>query len=310
MITGRIKNLLVIAYDLTIYIRHAILYLLFSKVCPDLPDKIKIAVGNLIFRRNYSDEVFANYKQYLSLLPGDLSVFESHMDPSEWLIDRTVLDLGSGLGRFSNLLVKQGARQVFGLEYQYRKINFMKSYCGGNSPTSYVCGSAEALPFTTRTFDTIFSFAVLEHVDDVGAVLQEIFRTLKDDGIAVIIVDFLTSRGGHHLHPYIHFPWPLTYVSEEGLCKYWSDRLMQDQRRGKMLYYGRDAVIERLDEGNEIKLNKITVDRFEELLNVNALRIIKYIPGERIAYCFRSLLKIAKIKDNLMGSTIYYLKKV
>lgn len=49
-----------------------------------------------------------------------------------------------------------------------------------------------ALPFPDRSFDTIFCISVFEHIPDVykTGVLQEFQRTLKDDGLIVLTIDF------------------------------------------------------------------------------------------------------------------------
>jgi SAM-dependent methyltransferase len=46
-------------------------------------------------------------------------------------------------------------------------------------PHTHVQAAAEALPFRDGSFDTALLFEVLEHVDDVGAVLSEALRIAK-----------------------------------------------------------------------------------------------------------------------------------
>jgi ubiquinone/menaquinone biosynthesis C-methylase UbiE len=51
-----------------------------------------------------------------------------------------------------------------------------------------VCGNAEQLPFKDETFDAIKAIHVLEHVDDILAVMNECMRVLKEDGLMYIRV--------------------------------------------------------------------------------------------------------------------------
>ncbi len=54
------------------------------------------------------------------------------------------------------------------------------------------CAAGEALPFQSSSFDLILSHEVLEHVQDDRLAVQEIIRTLKPMGRAVI---FVPNRG-------------------------------------------------------------------------------------------------------------------
>jgi 2-polyprenyl-6-hydroxyphenyl methylase/3-demethylubiquinone-9 3-methyltransferase len=47
----------------------------------------------------------------------------------------------------------------------------------------YEVGCGELLPFAARSFDVVMCCDVLEHVDDVGAVIREIARVLKTGGL-------------------------------------------------------------------------------------------------------------------------------
>ena len=48
--------------------------------------------------------------------------------------------------------------------------------------------SGECLPFSDGTFDFVFSMAVLEHINDKGLALREMFRVLKPDGMVIFCV--------------------------------------------------------------------------------------------------------------------------
>lgn len=61
---------------------------------------------------------------------------------------------------------------------------------GGNKhKMTYIKGYAEHLPFPDSHFDVISSFNSLDHVNDIPATCIEIYRTLKQGGIFLLIVD-------------------------------------------------------------------------------------------------------------------------
>ena len=59
----------------------------------------------------------------------------------------------------------------------------------------FVCGDARFLPFKNNTFDSVFSYSVIQHFseDDAETVLAEIGRTLADHGVSKIQ---MAHRGG------------------------------------------------------------------------------------------------------------------
>jgi SAM-dependent methyltransferase len=64
---------------------------------------------------------------------------------------------------------------------------------------------AEKMPLPDNSVDAIISNNVFEHIADVAAVMKEIRRVLRPDGIAHIIVHpFTAFSGGHHLATIAH----------------------------------------------------------------------------------------------------------
>ncbi len=54
-----------------------------------------------------------------------------------------------------------------------------------------VCGSVLELPFSLKTFDTVYCSQVLEHVQDDRRLWQEFFRVLKPGGVVILSVPHL-----------------------------------------------------------------------------------------------------------------------
>jgi SAM-dependent methyltransferase len=90
-----------------------------------------------------------------------------------------VLDIGCGDGHFASIAYRE--RIDIGIDPMARDL----PEAAAHRPAVYgdvVRGSATSLPFADRSFATIVSNCVIEHIPDVGAVLSEIGRVLKPGG--------------------------------------------------------------------------------------------------------------------------------
>jgi SAM-dependent methyltransferase len=108
------------------------------------------------------------------------------MDAAGERLSGQVLENGCGVGMYLEKL-KPHTAAVFGLEYDFeRAVEAHKN----SSPVLNAAG--EVLPFPVDSFDLILSHEVIEHVQDDGAAVAEMVRTLKPGGRVVI---FCPNRG-------------------------------------------------------------------------------------------------------------------
>lgn len=119
------------------------------------------------------------------------------------------LDLGSGPGVSTRLLVSQGFQKVVGLDPSQRLLKFAKSSAGsGFHP---VVGVAESLPFRAEIFDSILTCFALRDVKNLVQSLREVSRVAKlGRGFAIVDVgkpDGVLRRGMVSL--YVRFGMPL-----------------------------------------------------------------------------------------------------
>lgn len=113
---------------------------------------------------------------------------------------KRVLDAGCGDGWYSEKMRAAGAR-VTGADYSERAIEFAKIIL---PDVSFHAASILALPFDDRSFDVVFSFQVLEHLEpkDVDQAVGELARVLRSGGIAVVSVPSLRRKqsAAHYQH--------------------------------------------------------------------------------------------------------------
>lgn len=93
----------------------------------------------------------------------------------------TILDVGCGLGYFTDLMSRQGASCV-GIDLDKECID----YCQKNMQGDYQLCDINKLPFPDKTFDKVLCTEVLEHINHNGVVLDEIRRVVKDNGIIIV----------------------------------------------------------------------------------------------------------------------------
>jgi 2-polyprenyl-6-hydroxyphenyl methylase/3-demethylubiquinone-9 3-methyltransferase len=95
---------------------------------------------------------------------------------------RTILDVGCGGGLLSEEFAKAGW-SVTGIDPADESIVAARQHAGASRlPIVYLTSRGESLPFPPASFDAVVCCDVLEHVEDVGCVVEEIARVLKPGG--------------------------------------------------------------------------------------------------------------------------------
>jgi ubiquinone/menaquinone biosynthesis C-methylase UbiE len=115
------------------------------------------------------------------------------------------LEVGSSAGGFSAALGLHGI-EVIGVEPSTAGVNVSRQRANrlGLTKVSFELGVGEQLPYADESFDLVGSLAVLEHVQDVDAVVRETFRVLKPGGKAYFEVpNNLYPFEGHYKLPWV-----------------------------------------------------------------------------------------------------------
>ncbi len=115
------------------------------------------------------------------------------------LVGGRVLDIGSGMGGFLVAAANTGVHAV-GIEpnADYGRITRLRAARYGQMP-ALARAVGEHLPFATASFDVVLAQDILEHVGNPDAVLREIARLLRHDGVALVTaINRLAWRDPHY----------------------------------------------------------------------------------------------------------------
>jgi 2-polyprenyl-3-methyl-5-hydroxy-6-metoxy-1,4-benzoquinol methylase len=124
------------------------------------------------------------------------------------------LDVGSSAGGLSVAFAQQGILMQ-GVEPSLPGVEVSRQRAArlGIGNAFFSQGVGEELPFENDSFDFVISLAVLEHVQNIPAVVSEVFRTLKPGGYAYFEVP-------NNLFPYEgHYKMAWLPMMPKGLAK-------------------------------------------------------------------------------------------
>jgi ubiquinone/menaquinone biosynthesis C-methylase UbiE len=153
---------------------------------------------------NYDHRQHAVYQQGRSLRPDRIAVwmneFAIHAPVARPL---TVLDLGSGTGRFAPALADTFGGPVYGVEPS-DKMRAVATSESGRSDVAYLAGSAESIPLPDKSCDVVLMFLSLHHVRQREVAAKEIARVLRPGGrvlIRSVFSDRMPDLRWHHFFP-------------------------------------------------------------------------------------------------------------
>jgi SAM-dependent methyltransferase len=171
-------------------------------------------------QRDYFDSEFARYHEYrleqwrVGYLRR-LAAADALGGDGEPLVD-----VGVGGSGYTVIEAARAGRPAIGCDLSLEGLRVAKQFAeseGVADRVLFVCCSAEALPFASHSFDVGLAIAVLEHVPDDGALLDELARVLRPGGRAWVTVP-------HELRSFSPLLWP--------------PNLIHDRRLGHLRRYG------------------------------------------------------------------------
>lgn len=128
----------------------------------------------------------------------------------DYVRGKVVLDYGCGSGYGSHYLAPD-CEHITGIDISKQAVEFAASRYQADNLSYQVIAPAETapLPFADNSFDTVVSFQVIEHIQQVDAYLGEIQRVLRPGGVFVCATPDRSTR----LLPG-QKPWNVWHVKE------------------------------------------------------------------------------------------------
>lgn len=112
-----------------------------------------------------------------------ISILKSFDELLPDLRNKSILDIGCGIGMYFPFFYQKGAVELVGVDVGENLLAMARKLC---PYTKAVLSSADALPFSNECFDVIISMGLLEHFSDPQPVLKEWVRCLKRGGTLII----------------------------------------------------------------------------------------------------------------------------
>lgn len=124
---------------------------------------------------------------------------------------KQVLDLGCGYGWHCKYAAENGALAVLGLDLSRKMIEEAKKRNSDKVISYRVCG-IEAYEYTENRWDIVVSNLALHYIEDIEAIFQKVYRTLKKDGVFIFNIEHPVFTAG------VVQDW---IYDENGKPKYW-----------------------------------------------------------------------------------------
>lgn len=101
----------------------------------------------------------------------------------------TILDLGSGTGRFSSLLADEFDSHVVGVELSDKMRAVAEAECR-HPRVRFLKGAAESIPLSDDSCDVVWMSQIVHHLSDLHSVARELRRVVTQTGLVVVRSNF------------------------------------------------------------------------------------------------------------------------
>jgi 2-polyprenyl-3-methyl-5-hydroxy-6-metoxy-1,4-benzoquinol methylase len=149
--------------------------------------------------------------------PPPVSLLPVYFGPELWSVTAgaTVIDFGCGFGGDAIELARRGARRVVGIEIRDWVIDCARK----NAAAAGVAGKCSFAKATDEKADVIVSVDTFEHIQDLGAAMQQMRHMLAPGGSvwASFGPPWFHPRGGHIFSV---LPWAHVMFTEKALMRW------------------------------------------------------------------------------------------
>lgn len=168
-------------------------------------------VSNDNYTSNFGLEWNAFQKTQIDKFSGNTVSEDRFFAQTRWtkdtLKDQTILEVGSGAGRFSQIILDHTKATLYSVDYSTAvEANYRNN--GPNERLKLFQASIYDLPFKKASFDKVVCLGVLQHTPDVKASVKALTEMVKPGGELVIdfypIKNILTKiHGKYILRPFL-----------------------------------------------------------------------------------------------------------
>lgn len=206
-----------------------------------------------------------------------------YLAPRGDLRDKTVLDVGCGLGGKTVAYAQAGARMVIGCDLSVDNLRAAAAYAGGvergaprasGSVTAFLAADAARLPAPDGCFDAVIANDAMEHFTAPAAALAEMARVTRKGGAIWLFFTPHFSPLGSHLYDYIYIPWCHLLFSRRRL-----QGAVREVLRGRFPAASSEQTeesVRRIMASFDSDLNHMSIQRF--------FRLVRRAPGLRVTF--------------------------
>ncbi len=221
-----------------------------------------------------------------------IRLYMDHFSKEEMFLDKAVLDMGCGPAGKSLYYASLGAKHVTGVDivaHYKEEAERMAKALGLSDRFTFVLGSAYAMPFADRSFDTVIMNDFMEHVDKPADALREAMRLVRPGGRIFINFPPYYHPTGAHLSDAINIPWVQLFYSDDALIKAYKELIRgvpDEKERLALRFYTDENGVERIGY-----INKMTLRKFKGILSSLGITpyFYKEIPLRRYFTLFAKL---------------------
>lgn len=183
------------------------------------PLKYKNSISYYINEKNYSDSFGRQWNKFPKTQIDDFNNIQSYdrffnetgLHPNDFK-NKKILEIGSGAGRFTNIILNHTEGIVYSVDSSDAVIaNYENNKKYINKRLFLFKASLYQLPFSVNQFDIVICFGVIQHTPDIKKTIDCLCQQVKKNSI--LIVDF---------YPYNGF-W--TLISAKYILRYITKRL-------------------------------------------------------------------------------------
>jgi len=171
-------------------------------------------------------------ERYIPEVEGDIELEHIHryLMARELVKDRDVLDIASGEG-YGSAMLAEVARSVVGVDISQDVVAHAERKYRKNNNLQFRIGSCEEIPLPSACVDVAVSFETIEHHDQHEAMMAEIKRVLRPDGLLIMSspdkYEYSVAPG--YSNPY-HVKELYRHEFEQLLCAYFKNAVFYGQR--------------------------------------------------------------------------------